>query len=293
MMVTETKPTKPNQRSIVTINILSSMSLSVFRSPAVRWAAGGWSFFILENAVLSENRTWLIQELGDESYHLVYGTLSTVATASIGYTYYSILKKKVSPGLALNPTSSLAMVGGWIFLSIGTIMASQTAPKMQIPFALIDKSTTTTTTTTTSESPFQSKTLQVRCPFDFSDKRVADDSIKGVDRITRHPGLWSIGFVGLGQAMLAPTIPHQVWWCGPAAVALLGGWHTDSRFSRGIGGTLLPEYECQTSNIPFWAIASGKQGTNAWQSMIEDIKPLNALVAIGGTSLWVLRRVRR
>ena len=268
------------------------MSLSVLRSPAVRWAAGGWSFFIAENALLSENRTWLIQELGDEPYHLVYGTLSTVATASIGYAYYSILKTKVSPALAMNPRSSLTMVGGWIFLSIGTILASQTAPKMQIPFSLIDKSTTATTTTT-SESPFTSKSLQVRCPFDFSDKKVALDSIHGVERITRHPGLWSLGFVGLGQAILAPTIPQKIWWCGPAAVALLGGSHTDSRFRRGMGGTLSPEYECQTSNLPFWAIASGKQGSNAWQSMIEDIKPSNALAAIGATALWVLRRVVR
>ena len=30
---------------------------------------------------------------------------------------------------------------------------------------------------------------------------------------------------------------------GPAVVAWLGGSHTDSRFRRGMGGTLHPEYE--------------------------------------------------
>jgi hypothetical protein len=270
------------------------MSLSVFKYPAVRWAAGGWSFFIAENALLSENRTWLIQKLGDEQYHLVYGTLSTVATASIGYAYYSIRKMKSAPALILKP-SSMATLGGWIFLSVGTIMASQTAPKLQIPFALVDRSTNTTTN---GSSPVTSKSLQVRCPFDFSDKNSSSgmggsSSLQGVERITRHPGLWSFGFIGLGQAMLATTLPQQIWWCGPAAVAWLGGSHTDSRFRRGMGGTLSPEYECQTSNIPFWAIASGKQGSLAWKGMIEDIKPLNALVALGATSLWVLRKVGR
>eukprot|EP00429_Kryptoperidinium_foliaceum_P035047 CAMPEP_0176166482 /NCGR_PEP_ID=MMETSP0120_2-20121206/85149_1 /TAXON_ID=160619 /ORGANISM="Kryptoperidinium foliaceum, Strain CCMP 1326" /LENGTH=72 /DNA_ID=CAMNT_0017504031 /DNA_START=12 /DNA_END=227 /DNA_ORIENTATION=+ len=66
--------------------------LSALKYPAIRWAAGGWAFFIAENAILSENRTYLIQELGDDRYHLVYGTLSTIATASIGYSFYSIRK---------------------------------------------------------------------------------------------------------------------------------------------------------------------------------------------------------
>lgn len=269
----------------------ATMSLSVLKYPAVRWAAGGWSFFIAENVLLSENRTWLIEELGDAQYHMVYGTLSTVATASIGYAYYSIRTMTVSPALALKP-SPFAILGGWMFLSMGTIMASQTAPKMQIPLALVTNSTNSSTTNGSSST---SKSLQVRCPFDFSDKNTVGDSslhVQGMERITRHPGLWSFGFVGLGQAMLATALPQQIWWCGPAAIALLGGSHTDSRFRRGMGGTLPPEYECQTSNIPFWAIASGKQGSNAWQGMVEDIKPLNALLAVAVTSLWVVRHVR-
>ena len=41
------------------------MAAAQYLSPAMRWAVGGWSFFIAENAILSENRSFLIDSLGD------------------------------------------------------------------------------------------------------------------------------------------------------------------------------------------------------------------------------------
>lgn len=247
------------------------------RYPAIRWAVGGWSFFIAENALLSENRTWLIHELGDDRYHLCYGTLSSIATVSIGYAFYSIRKMKLPTSMTLwnkRPPMTAAL-GGWLSLSIGFIMASQAIPKLQIPVAVANSS------------------LQVRCPFDFTDSKGEGNSLHGLERITRHPGLWSFGFIGLGQACLSATLPLQLWWCGPAAVAWLGGAHTDSRFQRGLGGTLTPHYEARTSNIPFWALMSGKQGSGSWQALGQEIKPLNAIVAVAASSLWVVRKVVR
>ena len=63
--------------------------LSVAAAPAeastMRWAVGGWSFFIVENVVLSENRARVIALLGDDEresrYHALYGSLSTAAAA--------------------------------------------------------------------------------------------------------------------------------------------------------------------------------------------------------------------
>jgi len=265
--------------------------ISLARSNAtIRWAAGGWSFFIVENAVLSENRTWIIDELGDDNYHLVYGAFSTLATASIGYAYYSIRKTAMPPQLRLwkaSPTAPLAL-GAWFFTSLGLAMASQAAPKMQIPVALVDSNPSTVGPS----AQVPSKKMQVRCPFDFTAKRDESQLIHGLERISRHPSLWSLGLIGIGQSLLAPAIPQRIWWLGPAAVAWLGGSHTDSRFRRGIGGTLPPEYECQTSNIPFWAMISGKQGSDSWGSLGEELKPLNAAAAIAMSTLWVLRKVR-
>lgn len=260
------------------------------KSPLLRWAAGGWAFFILENAVLSENRTYLIQQLGDDQYHAVYGTFSTIASASIGYAYWTIRRqlqaKSIPPSLILwkksarPPLFNLAL--SWTCLSVGLIMASQVAPKMQIPVSI-------------GSSGGGATQFQVRCPFDFSDKHNSDDAnnVRGLERITRHPGLWSFGLVGLGQSILAYYVPLRIWWTGPAAVAWLGGWHTDSRFRRGMGGILPPHYESKTSNVPFVAMMTGKQGSGSWEHLVtREIKPLNAALGVVVSSLWILRRIR-
>ena len=60
----------------------ASATMAAFSSKGLRWASGGWSFFIAENLVLSENRTMLIDQLGDDGYHYLYGFFSTAAMVS-------------------------------------------------------------------------------------------------------------------------------------------------------------------------------------------------------------------
>jgi len=189
----------------------------------VRWAAGGWTLFVVENGILSENRTWLIDSMGDDMYHAFYGTCSTIATVSIGYAYYRISRKTppMPPQLmrwkanAINASPPItAGIGSWICMSVGLVMASQVAPTFQIPVsfpttAAAGPSESGTTTTS------QSMKFQVRCPFDFGDKRLESDDpfgVRGLERISRHPGLWSFGLIGMSQSFLAPTIPLQIWW---------------------------------------------------------------------------------
>lgn len=262
-------------------------SKSVFGSPQMRLAAGGWVFFVVENAVLSENRTWLIDYLGDDNYHLLYGTFSTAATASIGYAYYKITRGGggVITGIKL---SILSRLGSWGFLSAGVILASQALPKMQIPFMVSSSSSS-------SESSSNGLKFQVRCPFDFADQKHASDAaLRGMERVTRHPGLWSLALMGAGNAVLHTHPPLKMWWYGPTLVAWLGGAHSDSRFRRGMGGTLDPGYDSQTSNFPFAAMLCGKQGTpsRAFTGLIEETKLLNAGCAVAMASLWILSRGR-
>ncbi|KAG7344499.1 NnrU nitric oxide reduction family protein [Nitzschia inconspicua] len=261
------------------------------KSPLLRWAVGGWTFFILENTVLSENRTYLIDRLGDDQYHAVYGTCSTLASVSIGYAYWKIRTAKSIPSSlilwnknARPPLVHLAVA--WTCFSLGLVMASQVAPKLQIPVSIASQNGATQ--------------FQVRCPFDFSDKHHGNSSnpfdtttVRGLERITRHPGLWSFGFIGLGQSLLAWNVPLRIWWMGPTAVAWLGGWHTDSRFRRGMGGTLTRSYDAQTSNVPFLAMIRGQQGTGCWEQLfLHEIKPLNAAIGIAASSLWILKKIR-
>ena len=292
----------------------------------LQWAAGGWCFFIAENAILSENRSYLIAALGDDKdegrYHALYGTFSTVATASIIYAYVKLQREAVKATVRLPPQTPLVvMTASWMSLTLGLVLASQTLPKLQIPVAL------TTTTTTTPQQPSSSSTnpcsttaasadpdpscapawkLQVRCPFDFTDNKKKNNAsshddfdatkLVGLERISRHPGLWSFGLISAAQAAWAPTTALQVWWMGPLAVAWLGGWHSDARFRRGMGGTLDPSHDSVTSNVPFGAVVTGRQGNPLevlQQWMQYEMKPLNAVAAIVAATLFVVSKGRR
>ena len=53
-------------------------------SSGFRWVALGWTGFITENLVLSENRTAIISSIGDDRYHLAYSSLSLLSCSTIG-----------------------------------------------------------------------------------------------------------------------------------------------------------------------------------------------------------------
>jgi uncharacterized membrane protein len=266
---------------------------ALLKSSELKWACTGWTFFIAENAILSENRTYLIEQLNDDRYHLVYGTFSTIATASVAFAYYTLTRKPASTALPIfwkeaQSAPMVNMVVSWTATTIGLIVASQALPKFQIPIGVQEA---------TPENENAGWKLQVRCPFDFADDkdRSGDESVRGLERMSRHSGLWSLGFIGIGNALLQPSLPLRLWWMGPAAVAWLGGMHTDSRYRRGMGGTLDPWYDSLTSNVPFAAMLSGKQGSvsQAFSDLaFNEIKPLNALMAAGVSTVWVVSRGR-
>jgi uncharacterized membrane protein len=268
-------------------------------SPQVRWAVSGWILFIAENAILSENRTWIIEELGNEGYHALYGTCSTAATASIAYAYYSKIGRKAAASMVVKPRLS-ALAFSWICTTAGLIMASQSLPKLQVPVALQQQQPTaaeaSTSVVTKPDPSSDTWKLRVRCPFDFADNSSSsseEGGVRGLDRISRHPGLWSFALMSAGTAVLQPTLPLQLWWMGPAAVAWLGGAHTDSRYRRGMGGTMDAKYESVTSNLPLGAILTGRQGSGAFSKLLDEVKPLNALLAAGVATSFVMSRGRR
>lgn len=182
----------------------------------------------------------------------------------------------------------MAFGASWVLLTVGLNLATQALPKFQIPIGL------------SSDGSSSSSKIQVRCPFDFKEPARGDndDSLHGLERITRHPGLWSLGLAGMGHALLLPpaALPLKVWWSGPTLIAWLGGSHTDSRFRRGMGGSLSPIQDAQTSNIPFAAMLTGRQGnigTSVQKLVTEELKPLNAVLATAASTAWVVLQARR
>ena len=302
---------------------VTSSSTSASAS-ALKWAAGGWSLFIAENLLLSENRTYLIDRLGDEGYHGLYGTLSTVAMGSVAYAYRYKVRGQGPFAFSGRPAPA-ALAASFALQALALGMVSQSAPKLQIPVHLVNDSSSggaaaaadaknnnaaTTTQVKAAPAPAPAPAAggsrwKVRCPFDFSDSKSQTgvpkgtqqqaDQLAGLDRITRHPGLWSFGLLGLGNALLVPSIPTRIWLSMPAMVALIGGTHTDLRHRRGMGGELCREVDDVTSNVPFLAMIMGRQDggvVQSFEALGDEVKVLNAALAAGGAALWVARRGR-
>lgn len=148
-----------------------TMFAEACKSKAVRWIGIGWSAFIVENVVLSHNREWIRETYGDDNYHTLYNTLSTVACSSIAWGY---LKHGRGMGPLLNPRSKPLLLAGSIVQIIGLVGLSQVPPKFQIPVTLVPSGSQSNTEDTaksgqSSANTFSSK-LQVRCPMDFKAK---------------------------------------------------------------------------------------------------------------------------
>eukprot|EP00551_Chaetoceros_affinis_P006486 CAMPEP_0203662576 /NCGR_PEP_ID=MMETSP0090-20130426/495_1 /ASSEMBLY_ACC=CAM_ASM_001088 /TAXON_ID=426623 /ORGANISM="Chaetoceros affinis, Strain CCMP159" /LENGTH=370 /DNA_ID=CAMNT_0050525387 /DNA_START=88 /DNA_END=1203 /DNA_ORIENTATION=+ len=284
----------------------------------IKWAVGSWSFFIAENVILSENRTFIIQNIcdnNDDYYHYIYGLCSTTALGSIIYAYRKQIRpfsfnpqneqfllwprhtKSSSTGRRLTTSgrnAALAAVPplpsrlmGFVTLSFGLGLLSQTLPKFQIPLEYIGGSNANSNegnksngnvngnATGSSQNNQDSKnsTWKVRCPFDFTDSKsklnhsknsnnnlpLTIHDIHGIERITRHAGLWSFGLVSLGASFLSPCIATRTYLAMPLVMAYVGGEHNDSRFRRNIGGSLSEDMDNITSNVPFGALISGRQ----------------------------------
>ena len=86
----------------------------------VKWVAGGWVLFTLENVVLSENRTRLIELLGGtKNYHFVFNLTSSAALLSIAFGYW-----KYGPG-KVRSVSGPAKWMGAVCVACGAGLLSQ------------------------------------------------------------------------------------------------------------------------------------------------------------------------
>ena len=240
----------------------------------MRWAVGGWSFFIAENTLLSENREAIITAIGNESYHTCYGTLSTAALASIAYGFRRV--RGASPLQWTGPPPMARVVAGTILSTGGMASLLQMMPTFQVPVHIAEGS----------------KQWSVRCPFDFQAKDAGPDGEPhGMGRISRHSGFWTMAALCGGSAMVTASVPQAACLAMPTLVAMVGGAHQDSRFRRGMGGYLSPEADRQTSNIPFYALAMGRQ-EGGWAKLWEECKGINLAAAVCAGVVLAVRRGR-
>ena len=246
------------------------------QSTLIRWAVMPWAFFIGENVVLSHNRTEIIAMLGNDegAYHGLYNAVSTVACASLGFGYF--FRVRASP--PARTVSTLACVGGFALQLAGMAGLAQALPRVRLPVV------SQPVGVESSPDAAPGRQWVARCPMEFkSDAQnvTSPDGLHGMQRVSRHPMLMSLGAVGLGSALASTSVPQAVWLLGPAVMACVGGAHIDYRRRRGIGGTLTPEEERVTSLLPFIAMASGahQEGPlGSLHSLLAEGKAENALL---------------
>lgn len=273
-------------------------SKALLFAPSVKLIGIGWCGFIAENLILSENRTKIIATIGDENYHRIYNTLSTSACAAIAYGYWIGRNK----GPQFRIPGKYSRVGAFGLQAVGLGMAAQFVPKLQVPVEINLFSSTPNDLDSTVESPTVSApqlstteatvankkedtVMSIRCPMDFTPADIPADGVYGVKRITRHAMFWSFGMVSLGIALRARYMSSAVMFTMPAVFALVGGSHQDSRYRRGMGGSLEKEIDDVTSTVPFVALLSGHQ---SWSALVSELKATNTVLALAVAGFFAL-----
>eukprot|EP01061_Rhynchopus_euleeides_P017270 TRINITY_DN28733_c0_g1_i1.p1 TRINITY_DN28733_c0_g1~~TRINITY_DN28733_c0_g1_i1.p1 ORF type:complete len:238 (+),score=72.00 TRINITY_DN28733_c0_g1_i1:170-883(+) len=224
--------------------------------PGVKWVVGGWTAFFAENIIMSENRTEIIEAIGKEGYFATYSLLSTLSVASIATGYYRHADKA--------KRRSFPLRGAGLALRImGASAVSQSLPALKNLSASAD--------------PAEYEGMKAFCPMDLKwAKNAEGKEVYGFKRITRHPQLWGAAVYGIGAAVGSACPVTAAAALGFTPCALVMGAHIDSRYERGIGGTMSDEVRETTSNIPFVAAAMGKQDVAA---AIAESKQTNCMVA--------------
>jgi uncharacterized membrane protein len=87
------------------------------------------------------------------------------------------------------------------------------------------------------------------------------DVVKGMLRITRHPFLWGVAIWAAGHLLVNGDAASLVLFGSMLALALFGTASIDAKRKRALGETW-NAFAARTSNIPFAAIASGRQSLN-------------------------------
>ena len=272
-----------------------------------RWVLFGWTAFIAENLVLSENREAIIERINAVNYHRMYNTLSTMACASIAYGYfrYGRRQRPMSYGIVMNNNvapfrNALGRVAVFSLQAVGLAGIYHHLPKLQIPIAFTDSLQNVGSATTTtgrdkvenasldpihSDSTTTEKSFKFLCPINFKAKGEQHEGIYGPQRITRHPMLFSLGLASIGTAMYTPFICERILFGFPLLFACIGGAHQDRRFLRS-GQLDLLTYQ-NTSLLPFHALVDGRQ---EWDTLLNEIKWVNVACGVSTAALLAIKR---
>lgn len=84
------------------------------------------------------------------------------------------------------------------------------------------------------------------------------DVVRGMLRITRHPFLWGVALWALGHLLVNGDAPSLLLFGSMLALAVFGTVSIDAKRKRALG-LKWETFAAMTSNVPFGAIAAGRQ----------------------------------
>jgi uncharacterized membrane protein len=101
------------------------------------------------------------------------------------------------------------------------------------------------------------------------------DTVRGMLRITRHPFLWGVAIWAAGHLLVNGNLPSLILFGSMLVLALLGTRSIDAKRARAFPDSW-PAFAAATSNVPFAAIAAGRQSLNigeigAWRLILAVV----------------------
>lgn len=244
---------------------------AIFRDRGACWVLAGWSVFTVENVILSEYRQEIKRSWGGKggpkAYQSLYSSLSAATLGSTILAYWRFARH--STEIRSFPADPKRRLLAFACRGLGLATLGQLAPPINLQAAPLALGITKVADDT---PPPERGALG--CPFDFNAYKDQGE-IYGITRITRRPELFGLGAIAAGGTLLAKTAAEYAFFgVGPAVCFTLLALHSDRTqvISQEISDIKIAE----TSVMPFWALASGRQ---SWADLGAELVPQNIGVA--------------
>jgi len=111
------------------------------------------------------------------------------------------------------------------------------------------------------------------------------DAVHGITRITRHPFLWGVGLWALAHLVVNGDLASLILFGSLLLLSLGGSASIDAKKRRQLGERW-QQFAASTSNVPFGAIATGRNALRPALAEIGILRPLLALLVFVAT-FWL------
>lgn len=216
------------------------------------------SHFLVSSTAL---RTKLVRRLGERYFSLAYSVVALCAFAWLITAYRGA------------PTFSIWVAPAWVKVALLPVILAASA-------LVVAGLTTPNPVIVGSDGLFERPNI-----------------VRGVLRITRNPFFWGVGLFAIAHVITTGHVSGILAFGSVAFLALAGASILDAKKARRHGGTW-DSFAAATSNMPFLAIAQGRQGLawseiGLWRSALAICVFLAALLfhqaLFSGNPLAILR----